>query len=512
MVETPDIRRADATITGASFETVHIASVTVNMSLNEAPTYSVTPVPNRDKDKIVGRVTDVDLVRYYGRLQSAKTSPPAVNSIKLSLFDGLAPYLDADVLFISPETTLGAASYAIMLNFVGELALLDSFRPDVYDSFEFGQYFGTAPGKENREIQRLVSNVTTPADYLRVTLNEMIKLWGVATNTGTKNPTYRDEDAALIKRIHDNNIVPKSLLDSILNLSGSASPAFKLLSRAAVSVKLPVQMHVVRILADMLRHSTGGFMQTLLYFAYTFDLVMVPDINGRTARFVSTDDLVNSDPVVKEVTIVNFTPKLGRSTLSPVNAVVVRGSMQSGYKAGIQSGTRTLSDSGLILGVWPPQALSSANSGIPTTVAPPAWVPPNAPPSSLTRKNIKRSLAGDRPSPETIRKEQELGLKSYGDLCGEIMTATAKSRYIDTALQSDTVTITVPLDYSWQLGVRYSIRGKTRDGAEVLFTGAAASLAHRLERPQNPGSDGVMVTTLTFSHVEMGAYTLIDKT
>jgi hypothetical protein len=65
------------------------------------------------------------------------------------------------------------------------------------------------------------------------------------------------------------------------------------------------------------------------------------------------------------------------------------------------------------------------------------------------------------------------------------------------ALAGSRVTLVVPLDFTWQVGVRFSVL----IGGEPVFSGLLESLQHRLSR-------GSAETVLTFIYVEYGTFRL----
>ena len=507
------LRTPTVTLDGSIFSQIHVNSVTITAGLNGYPTVSIVPVP--ENSKTVSKITDSKLLAYYASLQNLKFSATSAVSATLYVTDGNGGKMTLPLAFIAPKTAIGADKYAMQLEFAGLLSRIDAFRSDIYDSNNFSEYFGATAGKGENDPANLTTDLPFIAKVMDDVLTELIRLWDKDTSSGTVTTTYREEDAALVRRIHLNNTFPRTLVTQLFNYNPSASVSYVLqaLQVGGEAAKQDIIPGIVRSMASILLSSSSGFMNTILDFCQMFDLVLAPGFSKiDIGKFISTDAMSSGIAVPKEIIVSSFAPQLGLQTSVPITAITVRGVTGLKAKQDETDNQRTLNSSGQILAIWPDAALSPTTPGFPATVSPPSWIPqaPSASPTSL--ELIKKSLDGTRDTPDAVLKEIATAADGASTLISTMLQALARSRYIDFALQGDSVTVETPLSLDWLLGQRYEIKSKKLDGsAETLFKGALAAVRHEIARPESAGSSGLAHTTLTFSHVEMGGFELPFK-
>lgn len=505
------IRSPKISIRGDAFKNVSLSGLSLGLSINDVPTIMANPVPVRNEDKIAVRIGSEDLAKYYGDLQRSKSTATLSADTEIEVDDDVNGVVTIPCVFISPATSMTTSSYSIILNLAGSVAGLDVLRSDIYESPTFAKFFGSSPtDKQSADLASLIGKLKAPSEFMLTLFNEMERQWVLSTQDGQTNSQFREEDAAIVRRIRQNNDLPTQILRSILSASheSSMSSAMQKLADASPLLRIPFHQAIAKSIVDILSVQGGGFLSVLYRLCALFDLYAVPTLDPPYMRLVSIDTMLSNETAEeREVSMTEFVPKLGRSTTQPVTAVTVRSVMSAEYKSSIEGGLKTFNNNGRIVGLYPTDALSTTSPGFPMDTPLPAWIPPTISSGSNLLNIIKRSLEGKRPSAATVIDEANKALNNASDLTSAILQEIARARYRDAALQADSVSATCPLDFTWKVGTRYKITADADGEKQALFNGTVSAITHQISRPQLGGA-GICQTSISFSHVEMGDYSL----
>jgi hypothetical protein len=181
----------------------------------------------------------------------------------------------------------------------------------------------------------------------------------------------------------------------------------------------------------------------------------------------------------------------GSTSLLPVQQVVIVGSP---YNVVLGAAQQVYGSNPMIPMLAYPEEVATGNGNI-KTIPLPLYLSlaiigeqrPGEPAGVPTVESAKKAFRSLRQVASTTLSKTIKGLiQSY-----------AKSVYASMALAGSRVTLVVPLDFTWQVGVRFSVL----IGGEPVFSGLLESLQHRLSR-------GSAETVLTFIYVEYGTFRL----
>lgn len=349
--------------------------------------------------------------------------------------------------------------------------------------------------KPGEKVPPTAAAVTTlnaaknPCEALKIVLEKIIKDSKVTLGADTTENKIR-------KKIHADNL--KILNEEwypILNASTEAGiPAWE----SAMNTK-PLRLQIYTQIRDVYLGGTADFSSIISTFENLFQMRFIPGHMGTTpGKFIPLSALL-SDAEDKEVNIASLSMNPGpRKFLAPT-AVAIRGlpSDELDPTAAAQSSAGP----GMIS--WP-DPLPEAGQTLVMQL--PAWLPSSMFPNFIVKGGTNLDFKANFEAVKGIEAQKLLSAFLVKRICSDI----ARLAYNDISLQDAVATIVCPLDVSWELGKRYSIKqpSTTSGDSSVLFSGFLRDVQHRVS--SNP-SKAEATTQLTFSHVEATGFTLPNK-
>jgi hypothetical protein len=248
-----------------------------------------------------------------------------------------------------------------------------------------------------------------------------------------------------------------------------------------------------RYLISVLRGQSKDFMASINAICSDFQLTYIPDLDGGPGRMISRFLSLTSEPQDLLLPAISTMGEASSSGTLPIQRVILKGQVQ---KYVLYTPTDA---AGPILGGYPDAVPDG--SGRMESVPLPFYIQ-----AVIDVRGLPQQQATN-PSPNTVRA----GFKRVSDFAGKLedslvqalVTQYCRAVYLDHALANSTIQVSIPLDFSIELGRRYAVRTT----AGRLFRGFLREINHSLSTAS--GGGGVNATTaLQFSHVEFGDFTL----
>jgi hypothetical protein len=330
-----------------------------------------------------------------------------------------------------------------------------------------------------------------PCEAIKIVLEKIIEDF-LAVSGGQAAST----ENSIRKKIHaDNEKILKEEWYPILEASTeSGIPAWA----SAVATE-GVRLKIFEAIRDIYLGGVSDFSSIISTFENLFQMKFVPGHMGiEPGKFIPASAML-TDEEEKEVNIVSLSMNPGpRKFLAPT-AVAIRGLPPSTQPATAAS----VSNAGTAMIVWP-DPLPAAGQTL--VMQMPSWLPADIFPEFLPvlGKNLDFNA-----NFEAIKGVEAAKLVSV-NLATKICSDIARLTYNDVSLRDAFASITCPLDVSWEIGKRYSIKqpSTTSGGGSVLFSGFLRAVQHRVS---SSPSKAEATTQLTFSHVEATGFTLPNK-
>lgn len=290
------------------------------------------------------------------------------------------------------------------------------------------------------------------------------------------------------------------LLDASVATTGSEGLA-KL--DAGVDASVMINNGIANAILGVLMQPSQRFWNVLEQFCAMFQLVYVPD--SGVGYLMNTGDVTRMTPIEKALSPINIDLNSATASLLPLQQVFAyAGSVK-------QWPTQEESERPEIIAGYPATA---AATGIDMDVPMPGWL-------------VAADVLGPYSKPTATAVEEPgisdpLDIDSYSSEVSQVVARTRKAMnksvqmlldeflrnvWADVSLASSTAGFSVPLDLSWSVGKRYTVRDSISQ--KPLFTGWLASVRHSLRINGSTGSmSGDATSALSFTHVTMGGFTL----
>lgn len=422
--------------------------------------------------------TAQDIIQKIAAAQEAMFLPPEKKTVTINdgkngiIFDGYDTGPHHDIMFGGVNTGR---------NLVHRCARLFFLNTGIY---------GQVPAADNAAYGETVSylaGATTPCDLIKKTLEQLIK------NFERQIEGDSSDSAAIKKRIHrDNQKIINEEWFPILNASTESS--IRNFARIVDSYKDTMYQAVSAVYLN----GAADFSVVLTQFEAMFQMRFIPNPRGTTAgKFIPFSKLLN-DPIEKEVNVVSLSMNPGPKKFLSVSGVAMKGTGAQQPATG-----ETVPYAGTEFVVWPDPIPDNGQIAV---VQQPNWLP------SMVFAN-RVNTAGKNLDIDANAAAVENANKQIGDiyvLMEQVCQEICRQMYGEEALREATATIVSPLDVSWEIGNRYTVKqfGDKAGGGEVLFSGFLREVQHRVS--SNP-SRAEATTQLTFSHVEAKGFTLPNK-
>jgi hypothetical protein len=330
-----------------------------------------------------------------------------------------------------------------------------------------------------------------PCEAIKVVLEKIIKDF-LATSGGQAASTENE----IRKKIHaDNEKILKEEWYPILEASTeSGIPAWE----SAVSTET-IRLKIFEEIRDVYLGGTSDFSAIISTFENLFQMKFIPGHMGISpGKFIPASAML-SDEEEKEVNIVSLSMNPGpRKFLAPT-AVAIRGLPPSTPPPTAAA----VPNAGTAMIVWP-DPLPSAGQTL--VMQMPSWLPSDIFPEYPAVLGNNLDFNANFDAIKGVEAAKLVSVNLVTKICSDI----ARLTYNDISLRDAFASITCPLDVSWEIGKRYSIKqpSASSGGSSVLFSGFLRAVQHRVS--SNP-SKAEASTQLTFSHVEANGFTLPNK-
>jgi len=310
------------------------------------------------------------------------------------------------------------------------------------------------------------------------------------------NSSDNSDESKIRKKIHEDNlkILNEEWYPILEASTESGIPAWS----AAMNTK-SIRMQIYNQIRLVYLSGSSDFSSIMSTFENLFQMKFIPGRMGITpGKFIPASAMLQ-DAEDKEVNIVSLSMNPGpRKFLAPAG-VAMRGLPSTSLPP---TGAAVRS-AGTSMIVWPDPLPATGQTLV---IQMPSWLPSDTFPKSIVKggKNLDFNA-----NFEEIKGQESQKLVS-ALLIKRICSDIARLTYNDVSLQSSSASITCPLDVSWELGKRYSIKQPSADsgGSSVLFSGFLRGVSHRIS---SSPSRAEAITQLTFSHVEANGFTLPNK-
>lgn len=479
--ETKKVVRKASVIMGGAAGEFHAEGITISAEIDSAPIVSV--VARRGSEKVV-RPLSSEVMTLMKAAQEARLTPKtSFHDTTVTVTDGN----DGTLLFrgyaVSISLEHSGFNNSEVHNVTGSDAFLDGLDMSLY----------RAPSQELRdEMNEMIYTATPSASEGEVSAT-MLEIFEVLLSN-LSYATDRTESASMLQLLefqHASNQLPAETFRSILGNSVVNYPNWK-----AAFKELPtLDRALVNRLRDMLQQRTGSFWGNLRAIGSEFQFFYKPSVDGSPGMLVRADEKVKGKERAYATSVIRFNASDGTASMLPLAAVVVIGPSVAALRA-----EKAAAITATVVGRWPDQL----PPGYAFTTQAPAWMVAGAdmtdltpaedpsPPSEPPKKNL------DPADYEARLKGAVTSLRDLETPIETILRDYAKVMFDDMQLADSTATLTMPLDLTLEVGVRYRFNLDSKGGSS--FAGFVRALRHSLRLES--GTQVAAETTLTLTHLK----------
>ena len=475
---TVEVRSPRVTVAGETTDSVeYAATVPISSSVDGAPAIRYS-THKSGGDKVESPTTS-ELIQKIAQAQNAMFAAPT-NSV-VNIDDGSGNNVSFNGYDTGPHHSILFGGVNNGKSLVHRCARLFFINTTIYSPDD---------GRQVAEAIKVLDGVSNPCAALKLILEEIIKqfLQSSGEDEGTTSFEVR-------KKIHETNIkIIEEEWYPILDASTeSGIPSF-----SAASANPAIQMPMYDKIASVYLSGASDFSVIISQFETMFQMRFIPGHMGTTpGKFIPMTALL-SDPEDKEVNIISLSMNPGpRKFLTPT-AVAIRGLPTTATQA-----AQAKSPAGYNMITWPETPPAGGQTLV---MQMPSWLPADLYPLQITKTGKNLDFDSNFNLMQASQKEIADGSTLVEKICLDI----ARLTYNDIALEDASATIVAPLDVSWELGKRYTIKqpSTTSGGSSTLFSGFLRRVIHKINsRPSSPEAS----TQLIFSHVEANGFTLPNK-
>ena len=390
-------------------------------------------------------------------------------------------------LACGPSYSLFAGQLKKSITIASHVALLDSLQFNIYRYDHNDMFSVDKLNTGNSWAERIQAAV----DFL--------------VDRGQKNFTdFSGADRERVAIKHNRNVsLGLPILKEILknSIPTTQSEGLKKLSESADS-NLTLNNGIANAILGALMQPSERFWQTLDLLASMFRLIYIPD--ERYGKFINAAQAIDSEPTEVTVAIHSVDFNDGGGGILPVQQVLVQA-------ASVTTWPRNSDNGGGIIDAWPE---SPPSSGVDVDLPLPGWLipadalgPTGKPlpiPVGVPGVNDPLDIASYKGGSNTVVKRVR---KAANPIVSQFIREFARNSWVDLAMTRSSVSFSVRMRLAVKPGNRYRVK----DGltGKPLFTGFLHSVQHDVEVAS--GQTGTEKTTVGFSHVEMGSFTLPGK-
>jgi hypothetical protein len=478
-----EVRRPKVTIPGESTDSIEYkATIPVSSSVAGCP--SVRYSSHKSGGAKIENPTAKELIAKIAAAQTAMFESPTQNTITIedgsgntAMFEGYDTGPHHDIMF-------GGVNNGKSL--VHRCARLLFLNTSIYIPPE---------AKEGEDLSETASAVQVldaaknTCEALKIVLETVIK-------DSKINSSDDSDESKIRKKIHEDNlkILNEEWYPILEASTESGIPAWE----AAMNTK-SIRMQIYNQIRLVYLGGSSDFSSIMATFENLFQMKFVPGHMGTTpGKFIPAAAML-SDAEEKEVNIVSLSMNPGpRKFLAPAG-VAMRGLPPTE----LPPTGAAVSSAGTNMIVWPEPLPPTGQTLV---MQMPSWLPADTFPNFVVKggKNLDFNA-----NFQAIKGQESQKLVS-AFLIKRICSDIARLTYNDVSLQDAFASITCPLDVSWEIGKRYSIKqpSTTSGDSSLLFSGFLRAVTHRVSSSL---SKAEAVTQLTFSHVEANGFTLPNK-
>lgn len=477
---TVEVRRPKVTIEGEAIDTItYKATAPVSSFFTGSP--SIDYSFHKAGGDRVESPTAKELIEKIAQAQTAMFAPPVSKTMvitdgagNISIFTGYDTGPHHSIMF-------GGVSNGRSL--VHRCARLFFINTSIY----------IPPDGKNQEpdgrAMRLLAEAKNPCEALKIVLKQIIADYNKLADNEDKQ--IRDRIDAANQKIFEEEWYP--ILDASTDV---ILPSFDRIASSAAT-----QLKLYKTIRDVYLSGAADFSVIISQFASMFQMVFIPGHMGiKPGKFISAANMLSA-PEEKEVNIVSLSMTPGPKKFLVPTAVVVKG-LPEGTGSGEPDG-RTKRQSGRGIISWPEDL---PTEGQILVIHMPSWLPSDLFPKTVTKEGTDLDANKNLDLVKQLMKEA----LDLGDVVIKICAYIARLTYDSISLGDATASIVCPLNITWELGKRYTIKqpSTTSGGSEVLFSGFLRDVRHNISStPSKPEA----TTQLTFSHVEANGFTLPNK-
>ena len=331
--------------------------------------------------------------------------------------------------------------------------------------------------------------VTNIVETIRQVVRRLVTYWREKVY-----PTFTEKEKADVLKVHERNMAPLKILDSIL----AASDPHEVQGLDKLVKAVPMVYHtVISMIVNKLSQPNGNFWASFLSLTSSFGLVYAPELGGadQNGSLVSIRTALKDATDREDLDGVSFQGSIQTPEVPITHVLVSKVPSPAFYRA---------HDDNKLLPTQVTRTSIRYPSDQDTGKAYYAPVPEFLAP---VFQSIGREMTiGNSLIPGKARDGQEkLKMLFIGqiDAVHEFLKGYARSVFHAVQLQGSVTNMAVPLSLDWEVGKAYRVG----IAGEPMFIGVLASTSHTVASRQ--GSP-VASTQLSFSHVQWGSYRVTD--
>lgn len=457
----------------------HAEGITVSAQVDSAPMVSV--IVRRGSERVVEPLSS-DTLKAMKKAQEERLKPKGRTlDTAVTAEDGNGGKLRFSGYGVTPVLEHSDVDNSEMRSIVGADAFLDALDMSIYRSIS----------KEMREQTDEDLYTRTPSSSsgdIAATLLEVTKV--LAGNIdATLSEIETESLKEMVLRQNANNRLPVSAWTKILQNSsvvyGGLEEAFKSLPE--------LDRALVERMRTMLQQRGSSFWGVLRSIGAEFMFFYKPSLDGQPGKLVKADDKVNGAVTDYKTSVVRFSGNDGSPSMLPLAAVVILGPSLPAIRR--ETGEAYMNT---VVGRWP----TELPPGFIFSTQAPAWVSAGAQFSDFAPAAPPPNESGKKDLDPTVYAAQRAALaKSVADLeepIIKILQSFARVTFEDMQLADSTASLTVPLDFTVEVGRRYRFKLDSAGGGS--FTGFVSALRHTLRL--QAGTQILAETALSLTHIK----------
>lgn len=349
---------------------------------------------------------------------------------------------------------------------------------------------GTTSGTAYAESIRSLDAAANPCAAIKLVLEDVIKDFVNA-------PPGTDLEYTIRQRIHTDNM---KILEEEWYPILDASTDSGINNFDKLVQNNTIRSRMYDTIRSVYLSGSADFSVIISQFESMFQMQFIPGQDGsEPGRFIPLS-FVLQDPEEKEVNIVSLSMNPGPKKFLAPTAVAVRGLPPEKRNPAYAESIRSSSTS---MVVWPE---TLPDTGQTVVIQQPNWLPSELFPLEVPTTGSSLDISLNRSLVEASNAEIASAAELVRDACKDL----ARQMYNNISLGDSSATIITPLNVSWEVGKRYTVKqvGDTQGGGSVLFSGFLRFVQHSVSsKPSSPEA----TTQLTFSHVEANGFVLPNK-